>query len=620
MVKPQNNEQLPETLLRKLKNIPRTAGVYQFKNAEGTVIYIGKAKNLNNRVRSYFQQGRPHEAKTVAMVSKIADVEFIIVDSEAEALLLEDALVKKMKPRYNILLRDDKSFPYIRVTNELFPRIFKTRKKINDGSKYFGPYTEGRNVKQLLLVIRNMFQIRSCDLNITAESIEHHKHKVCLDYHIKKCEGPCEGFVNEQSYHRNIQNAIQILNGKTEPVEHYLESEMQRLAEEMKFEDAAKIRDKYLLLKDYKSTQKIITAENIDRDIAGFSRAEKSASVVIFKVREGKLIGKRNFIIPDNKSANDGDMLQSALEKWFIESDFPPDELLLPFETEQISFVPDLFESKFHKILQIHYPKIGEKRKLVNLANANAEYELREYQISLMKKEQTVPRAVLALQRDLKLAKPPVRIECFDNSHIQGSDYVSSMVVFVDGKPRKNDYRKFKLRTVEGNDDFAAMREVITRRYSRVLKENLPMPDLVIVDGGKGQLSSAIEALKALSLDGKLQIVGIAKRLDEIIVPYSSDTLLLPKTSSSLRLIQALRDEAHRFAITYHRDLRLKRTLHTELTEISGIGEKIAQKLLIAFGSVDGVRHADRKALEDIVGKSAAAKVFNFFNEAAELD
>jgi excinuclease ABC subunit C len=620
MVKPQNNEQLPETLLRKLKNIPRTAGVYQFKNAEGTVIYIGKAKNLNNRVRSYFQQGRPHEAKTVAMVSKIADVEFIIVDSEAEALLLEDALVKKMKPRYNILLRDDKSFPYIRVTNELFPRIFKTRKKINDGSKYFGPYTEGRNVKQLLLVIRNMFQIRSCDLNITAESIEHHKHKVCLDYHIKKCEGPCEGFVNEQSYHRNIQNAIQILNGKTEPVEHYLESEMQRLAEEMKFEDAAKIRDKYLLLKDYKSTQKIITAENIDRDIAGFSRAEKSASVVIFKVREGKLIGKRNFIIPDNKSANDGDMLQSALEKWFIESDFPPDELLLPFETEQISFVADLFESKFHKKLQIHYPKIGEKRKLVNLANANAEYELREYQISLMKKEQTVPRAVLALQRDLKLAKPPVRIECFDNSHIQGSDYVSSMVVFVDGKPRKNDYRKFKLRTVEGNDDFAAMREVITRRYSRVLKENLPMPDLVIVDGGKGQLSSAIEALKALSLDGKLQIVGIAKRLDEIIVPYSSDTLLLPKTSSSLRLIQALRDEAHRFAITYHRDLRLKRTLHTELTEISGIGEKIAQKLLIAFGSVDGVRHADRKALEDIVGKSAAAKVFNFFNEAAELD
>lgn len=605
----------PVKLSEKLSSLPSKPGVYLFFNKNNKIIYIGKAKNIRNRVRSYFYEKKPQDAKTKAMIGKISDVEIILTDSEAEAFILEDTLIKKHQPRYNVLLRDDKSYPYVRVTNEQFPRIFLTRNIIKDGSRYFGPYTEVRQLKQLLKMLRTIFQFRSCDYNITDEAIEKKKYKICLDYHIKKCEGPCEGLVSKQKYNENIQMAFQVLNGKTLELEKVMLKQMQELASMMLFEEAAIVRNRYKLLKDYTNNQKIVTNEAIDRDVFGLARIDDMACTLVFKIREGKLIGKRHYIIIKADEQTDEKIIQRTLERWYLENDFIPKEILVPVEPEQKEELLNWLKLKREKVVEISIPKLGDKRKLINLAVSNAEYLLREYIIAISKREQSIPRSVLSLQRDLRLPRPPLRIECFDNSHIQGSEIVSSMVVFIDGKPKKSEYRKYKIKSVKHNDDFASMREVIYRRYKRVIEENSKLPDLIVIDGGKGQLSAGIDSLKELNIYDKIPIISIAKRLDEIYVPDKSEAIQLPKTSGSLRIIQQIRDEAHRFAITFHRKLREKKTLHTELTDIKGIGKTIAQKLLSQFGSVENIRNASLEDIKKVIGNKKAELVALHFNK-----
>lgn len=606
-------DKLNENLVGKLKTLPKQPGIYQFKNSKGKVIYVGKAINLRNRVNSYFNKRGPIDAKTKAMLPKIADVEVIFTESEAEALILEDTLIKRLKPKYNILLRDDKTYPYVKITKEDYPRIIITRRVVRDGSKYIGPFTEVGKLRDLMRLIRTLFYIRSCDYKISDETIENKKHKICLDYHINKCQGPCEGLVSKEQYNEGVGHAVDMINGKTSDIQKILEREMTAFAEQMEFEKAAQFRNKLNLLRDYNEKQRIVTTDLINRDIFGLARIDDAASTLILKIREGKLIGKRHFIITDTLEDSDAELMQRTLQRWYNENEFVPKEIFLPIEPSDLDLSVKWLEEKRGKAIHITVPKQGDKKKLVNIASINAEYVLREYILALSKKEQTASRAVLSLQRDLRLKKPPLRIECFDNSHIQGSDYVSSMVVFFDGKPKKAYYRKYKIKSVGQNDDFAAMREVIRRRYSKIDDDRNKLPDLIIVDGGKGQLSSAVSVLDDLGIMKRVNIIGLAKRLEEVFIPGEKESLLLPRVSGSLRLIQRLRDEAHRFAITYHRKLRKKRTLKTELTEIDGIGAKTAKKLLSKFGSIKKIKNLSIEDLKEEVNKNQAQKIYEYF-------
>ncbi|MFN5866537.1 MAG: excinuclease ABC subunit UvrC [Candidatus Kapaibacterium sp.] len=610
---------LPLSLSEKIASLPTRPGVYLHKNAEGTIIYVGKAKNIRQRVRQYFDQNRIADAKTRVLVSKIADIDVIVTDSEAEALLLENNLIKEHKPRYNILLKDDKTYPSIRITNEPYPRVFATRKIIRDGSTYFGPYTDLRYMYSLLRTLRSIFPLRSCDLPLRDDLIAQGKFKVCLDYHIKKCEGPCQAFVDRQHYSTHIKHCVNILNGKSREVEKHLEQQMIVHAEQLEFEEAARVRNRLEVLRDYAGKQKVMTTDSIDRDVVALARDDHHACTIVLTIRDGKLLGKRHYIVANVLHQDDSEITERALSRFYLENDTIPPEIFLPCELDNSEILLDWLQKKRGGTVEFVVPKIGDKKKLVAMAAANADFLLKELHIQNMKREEAVPRAVASLQRDLYLPRAPRRIECFDNSHLQGSDYVSSMVVFVDGKPRKSDYRKFKIASFVGNDDFAAMREVVRRRYTRLLAEKAQLPDLIIIDGGKGQLSAACEVLHELNLMESVPVIGLAKRLEEVFRPEISDPVLLPRTSGSLRLLQQLRDEAHRFAIRFHRELRSKRTLQTELTKIEGVGEKKAIKLLTELGSVQAVRAATREQIEAVVGKSTASKVLAFFNEQNDV-
>lgn len=612
-------------LLEKINNLPTKPGIYQYKNRTGKIIYVGKAKKLRNRVKSYFLNGKVFDAKTKALRKHIFDLEYIITDTETEALILENTLIKQLKPKYNILLKDDKSYPYIRITNEYYPRIFSTRTIIKDGSKYFGPFTDIKAMNSVLVTLRKIFKFRSCDLQITAETINTRKHKVCLDYHINKCDGPCEGHINSIRYNEYVKNAQNIINGNTRELELKLEKLMNDLAEDLKFEEANSIKQKLMLVKDYSSKQKIVTTDLNDRDVIGLYIQDEMCCSLVFKVREGKLIGKRHYIFHNVMDTDIEELIGRTLQAWYNETDFIPSEIYLPSDFEDIEQVSKWLAEKKGRVVNIQIPKIGDKRKLIDMANKNAEFILKEEILSLDRREQVLPRAVLSLQRDLRLSKPPQIIECFDNSHLQGSELVSSMVRFVDGKPKKSDYRKYKNKTVLRNDDFAAMREVVFRRYSRIIEENeqgianaTKMPDLIMIDGGKGQLSSAYEIIKELGLEKKVTVIGLAKRLEEVFFPYESEAILLPRTSSSLRLIQQIRDEAHRFAITFHRSLRDKRTLQTELTEIKGIGKKTAENLLTEVGSVRKILELDDEELSKYLNKTQIKALNDHFKEERE--
>ena len=612
--------ELPLTVREKLDSLPTDPGVYQYKDRDGKVIYVGKAKNLRNRVRSYFQKGRPKDAKTQALVRKICDLEVIVTDSAVEALILEDTLIKKLRPRYNVMLRDDKTYPYIRITNEPYPRIFATRKVIRDGSKYFGPYTDVKYVRNLLKTLRAMFPIRSCDWNLNDETISAGKFKVCLDYHIGKCEGPCEGLVSQARYAEMIDQVRQVLSGKTRGLERALESEMGFLAEDMRFEEAAAMRNRLQKLRDYSSRQKIVLEEPVDRDIIAFAAEDDDACAVILKVRDGKLIGKQHHYLSGVLQMPDAEILTNIIERHYMSAQDVPEEILLPIEPGDDDEVLERFltDRRGEGRVRISVPKIGDKQKVIVMAQTNAKFLLDELKLQRMKRSDMVPRPVQSLQRDLHLTKPPRRIECFDNSNFQGTDPVSSMVCFVDGRPRRSEYRKFKVRTVVGSDDFATMKEVVTRRYARVMKEGWALPDLIVIDGGKGQVSAAGEALAELGLE-HIPLIGLAKRLEEIVLPGQRDTLLLPKSSSSLRLLQHIRDEAHRFAIEFHRSLRSKRTLQTELSQIPGVGPKTVQKMFEKFGSVRGVQSADVAALQEVLGPRTGQSVWEYFQSKAPV-
>jgi excinuclease ABC subunit C len=605
------------SLDEKLNNLPVSPGVYQFKDKEGTILYVGKAKILRNRVRQYFHKSRVLDPRIALMVEKVSDVEIITTDSEVEALIFEANLIKKHKPRYNVNLKDDKSYPYIVITNEPYPRVFVTRRVYRNGGRYFGPYTDVHTMRSALKTVRDIFMIRSCNFRIDQEFIEKKKTRVCLDYHIKKCEGPCEGLVSQERYNQMIEQVAQILRGKTTSVLQTLDAQMNSAAAELKFEDAAIFRNRMRELEVYSSKQKVVDVDLHDRDIVAVAAEGDDACGVVFKIREGKVLGRQHYYLSKVEGKSESEIIEALVQRYYLESSDVPSELVLSSPVETKEAVCEWLTSLRRNPVRVKSPDDGELAKLVSMCRKNAQYLLDELKLQKMKRDDFIPHAVQSLQRDLRLKSVPRRIECFDISHLQGTETVASMVVFVDGKPKKSEYRKFKIRAAaEGNivDDFAGMREVIRRRYTRVLEEQSELPDLIMVDGGKGQLSSACAVLKELNL-GSQPIISLAKRLEDVFVPDESEPVVIPKSSSALRLLQQVRDEAHRFAITFHRLLRDKRTLQTELDLIEGIGKKRAKELLEAFGSVQGVKFATETQLAEIVGEKAAGKIKEYFEE-----
>ncbi|MBL7958676.1 excinuclease ABC subunit C [bacterium] len=611
-------------LQNKLDNLPKTPGCYLFKSEQQKVIYIGKAKILRNRVRQYFQESKRDDLKLQVMVSKVRDVEIIETDSEVEALILESNLVKEYRPRYNIELKDDKSFPYIKVTDELFPRIYVTREKEKSGGRFFGPYTDVKNLRHTLKTLHRIFPVRSCTHHFTAETIHAKKVKLCLDYYIHKCDGPCQGLIGAGEYGKIIEQMERFLNGKTNVLLKHMRNEMQGYASAQQYEAAAKIRDRIMAIENYTESQKVVFQDLSDKDILAVAAEEDQACGVVFKIRDGKMIGRQHFYFTHVEDKTQQQILETLLKNYYLQSDYIPNEIYLQLEPDEPSALRDWLQSKSGEAVVFVVPKIGEKHKLVDMCERNARLLLGELKLQKLKaKEAFIPKVLQSLQRDLNLKTLPRRIECFDNSNIQGSDPVASMVVFEDGKPKKSEYRKFKIKTVDGPDDFASMHEVLTRRYLRVLEEGLDFPDMIVVDGGKGQLSSAVSALEGLGItvsrsgsEGQ-SIIGLAKRMEEIFFPGVTDSIMIPKTSSSIKLLQHVRDEAHRFAITFHRDRREKRVIMSELDEIDGVGEKRRTLLINHFGSVKKLSEAGMDEIAEVEGinENIARRIYGYFNE-----
>jgi excinuclease ABC subunit C len=603
----------------KLDNIPRSPGVYLFTDKNKKVIYVGKARILRTRVRSYFQSGRIDDAKSRRLQSRIRNVETIVADSEIEALILEANLIKEYKPRYNVNLKDDKTFPYIRVTNEKFPRIFPTRKIIKDGSKYFGPYTDVGSMRSLLKTIKRIFPIRSCNLNLTEENIKTGKFKVCLNYHIKKCMGPCEGLIDEEEYSQIVKNIIDFINGRDRIVVEELIQKMDKYAELMQFEQAARIRDQIQAIKDFQYKQKVITPEEIDRDLFVAYAEDNDACGVVFKVRQGRVIGRQHFYLDGVEGETLDRILSHLLIRYYMHVDFIPNEIYVPIPLEDGANIEQWLSDRTKSKVQVAFPQRGEKAKLLKMAYQNAKLLLQELKLQKMKDKNFIPHSIKALQRDLRLKNPPMRIEAFDISNIHGTDATASLVTFMNGQPHKSDYRHFKIRTKSTPDDFAMMAEAIERRYSRQLKENKPLPDLILVDGGKGQLSAASEVLTKLNLNDQ-PIIALAKRLDEVFIPGVSEAQNIPKTSSGLRLLQQIRDEAHRFAIEHHRKLRGKRSVYSELDEIVGIGDQRRKRLIRHFGSLKNLKAASLEEIKQVksIPEKLAEKIWQHFHSEKE--
>ncbi|RPH99202.1 MAG: excinuclease ABC subunit C [Calditrichaeota bacterium] len=595
---------MSHSVAEKLETLSPKPGVYLFKDKSGNIIYVGKAKVLRNRVRSYFQDKKRLDAKTLHLVARIADLETIITDTEVEALILEAALVKEHQPRYNINLKDDKSFPYIRVTHETFPRIFPTRKIIKDGSRYFGPYTDVLRLKTLLSTIKKLFPIRSCKLPLEPASIREGKFKVCLNYHIHRCHGPCEGFISAEEYQRTIEYIVEFIKGHTQFIEKDLKTRMQLLASELKFEQAARLRDQLKSVEMFSQRQKVLDPELADRDLISLATEDEFACCVVFKVRQGRIIGKDFFILEHVEGEEIRTVLRVFLQQFYFDSQDIPPEILVPIAlAEELDTFEAWLAQKREKKVRIVLPQRGEKARLLEMCKKNARFHLSEFLLKKQQAAEYIAGSVKALQKALKLSLPPKRIEGFDISNIQGTFPVASMVCFINGRPAKAEYRRFKIRSKETPDDFAMMHEVVKRRYGRLEKEGKPLPDLILIDGGKGQLSAAISALKTLTIELP-PIVALAKRLDEIFVPDVAEAQNIPRDSSGLKLLQRIRDESHRFAVTFHRQLRSKNALISELDAIPGIGLKRRQKLIRTFGSVVRLKKASSAELQQVEGIS----------------
>lgn len=592
-----------------LDNAPKSPGVYIFKDHKSDILYIGKAKIIRNRVRSYFRGSGDHlEPRTHTMVKKIADIEFIVTDSEVESLLLEANLIKENSPRYNVLLRDDKSYPYVRITSEPYPRVFITRNIVKDGSKYYGPYTDVTNLRSTMRVIKKIFPIRSCRLHIDQEAIDEGKFSVCLDYHIKKCEGPCEGLVSDDHYNEMIDRVVDFLNGRTDEVVDFLTEQMEEAAANFEYEDAARFRDQINAVTSYAKKQRVDIGDFEDRDVLAFAADNDDCAMVVLRLRNGKLIGREHFYLSGVDDKADAEILEEFIKQYYMKVDFVPREILLPTTPNSPEMLEKWLSGRSERKVYFKVPKIGEKRKLEGLAEKNAKLLLGELKLQKKKRADYIPKTVSTLQDDLQMDAPPRRIEAFDISHISGTNKVASMVCFLDGQPRKNDYRRYKIKTVEGNDDFASMREVIRRRYTRVLEERLPIPDLILIDGGKGQLSSAVEILNEIDFP-PVSIIGLAKRLEEVYIPQQPDPLFIAKSSPGLTLLRRVRDEAHRFAVTYHRKLRGKSMVVSSLDAIEGVGKIRKQRLMARFRSVNKLKQASIMEIAEVEGISESLAI-----------
>lgn len=590
--------------------IPKDPGVYRFIDEGDVILYVGKAKNLKNRVSSYFGERKDRMFRTRLMVKNAFRIEFTIVETETDALLLENALIKEHQPRYNVMLKDDKSYTYICIKKEPFPRVFFTRRVIRDGSTYFGPYTSKGRVQVIWDLLRQLFPLRTCQLNLAPENIAAGKFKVCLEYHIKNCQGPCEGFEDEASYNAKIEQIKNILKGNFGAVIQHFKGLMNQYAEQMQFEKAQAIKERLTAFEDYQAKSTVVSSSIRDVDVFSIASDEKEAYVNYLRVVNGVIIHTHTQELVVNLEEEEADLLAYAIPQIRDRFNSIAPELILPFEVPLTD-----------KNLIVTVPKIGEKRKLLELSLKNVQYyraQKKRDEASRTKRQSPAERILRTLQADLQMSELPMHIECFDNSNIQGTNPVSSCVVFKNAKPSKQDYRHFKVKTVIGANDFDTMKEVVFRRYRRLLEENQPLPQLVIIDGGKGQLGAAMESLTELGLVGRMTVVGIAKRLEEIFFPGDSVPLYINKKSESLKLIQQARNEAHRFAITFHRDQRSKNFIDTELNNIPGIGEKTAHKLLTHFGSVKKVREALASELIEVLGMAKAKVVKAYFDREGE--
>jgi excinuclease ABC subunit C len=611
-----NNNDLRE----KIEMAPHQPGVYQFRNATGKVIYVGKAKVLKQRVRSYFQDPRQLSAKTRILVRHIAAVDYIVTDSEVEALILENNLIKKLRPRYNISLKDDKTFPYIRITNEAYPRVFVTRKLERDGSSYIGPFTQVKILRQQLQILQETFRIRTCRYPLDDANVAAKKYPLCLEYQIGNCDGPCQDLISRSAYNKIIAQVRAFLQGKTGEVIAELESEMQTAAAALDYEQARYLRDRIRTLTNYAGNrQKVEAADLTDRDIIGLAHEDNLAAVVVFQVRAGKIINKQNFRFANMLHADDSEILRSFLEDYYLNNDLLPEEILLPQEIADMSELQAYLHGQKQNVNFV-FPKIGGKRKLLALAEKNARYEVEDLKLERLKKRKDyIAHNVLSLQRDLSLEVPPKHMECFDISNIQGTDAVASMVCFIDGKAKKSEYRIFTIRSKNSPDDFAMLYEAVLRRYSRLQKEKQKLPDLIVIDGGKGQLNAARRALEEIGL-AQQAVISLAKRLEEVFIPGFSEAQNIPKTSSSLKLLQQIRDEAHRFAVSHHRRQRKRRTLHSRLDRIPGVGPQRREQLIRHFGSIKKVAAADLDDLKAVPGlpQRIAEAVYEYFHREGE--
>ena len=591
-----------------VQNLPEGPGIYQYLNSEGTIIYVGKAKNLKRRVSSYFN--REHEpGKTRVLVSKIADIRYIIVNSEEDALLLENNLIKKYKPRYNVLLKDDKTYPSICVQNEYFPRVFKTRKIIRNGSSYYGPYSHLPSMYALLDLIKHLYPLRTCNLNLTPENIRNGKFNVCLEYHIKNCAGPCIGKQNQEEYLKNIEEIKEILKGNTQDLSRKLYKEMQEHADNLRFEEAQKTKERYLILENYRSKSEVVS--NVLHNIDVFSIEEdldkSSAFINYLHITNGAINQAFTFEYKKKLDETKEELLELGIVEMRDRYKSHSQEIIVPFEMKM-----EL------KNVTFTVPQRGDKKKLLELSILNVkQYKAdRLKQTEKLNPEQRSVRLLKEIQEQLHMEKLPMRIECFDNSNIQGSDAVAGCVVFIKGKPAKKEYRKYNIKTVEGPDDYASMKEVVGRKYKRAIEEKTPLPDLIITDGGKGQMSSVKEVLEALGLN--IPIAGLAKdgkhRTSELLYGYPPQVIGVKQNSSLFQLLTKIQDEVHRYAITFHRDKRSKRQVASELDSIKGIGEKTKTALLKEFKSVKRIKEASFEQLSEIIGEAKARIISNYFH------
>jgi len=587
-----------------VKVLPSSPGVYQYFDKEEKILYIGKAKDLKKRVSSYFNKNHD-SARLRVLVRKIVSIKHIVVNTESDALLLENTLIKKYQPRYNIMLKDDKSYPWICIKKERFPRVFYTRRVIKDGSEYFGPYTNGRVISGLLNLIRELYPIRTCNYDLSKSNIESGKYKVCLEYHLKNCKGPCEGYEDHTDYENYIASIRNILKGDYKEALAFFVKKMKFYAEKMEFEQAQWIKNKIEVLEEYQVKSVVVNPKITNVDVFTIESDDSYAYVNYLQISHGAIVRSHTTEVKKKLEETDIEILELAVVELRQRFNSLSREIYLPFPVS----VPEN--------LKITVPQLGDKRKILDLSLRNAKYARQERfkQIKIIDPEKHTKRILGQIQKDLRLPALPIHMECFDNSNIQGTNPVAACVVFKNAKPSKKDYRKFNIKTVEGANDFASMEEVVYRRYKRMLDEGEDLPQLIIVDGGKGQLSSGLKALEDLGIRGKVTIVGIAKRLEEIFYPEDQYPLYLDKKSESLKVIQHMRNEAHRFGITFHRDKRSKAALETELDAIPGIGEKTTIELLKYFRSVKRIKEASKKELEEVVGNSRAQKIIDFYNK-----